>query len=141
MLRALPAAHPFPAVHRHRLAVVFFFFDFKNKGRTVMRPDEMIMFMDCAMRGVSKIKRLHPPPFEVIVQNVEDFLDEQGLQEHDDIDCDAFVVWFKKDMRRVACIDTSAKVRRCRAYSGRTSVTLPLMVPPACSRTSRSWAT
>lgn len=112
-LRASGAGHCSRICAPLATTVVFYFFDFKNKGRTVMRPDEMIMFMDCAMRGVSKVKRLEAPAFEVIVQNVEDFLDEQGLQEHDEIDCDTFVVWFKKDVRRVACIDTSAKVRPC----------------------------
>jgi len=98
-----------------------------------MRPDEMILFMLNAMKGISKVKHLQPPSFEVIVRTVEggtcvsvsqqhpafthatlcaDFLEEHQLQEHDDIECDMFIAWFKKDARRVAVIDTSKKVWR-----------------------------
>lgn len=45
-----------------------------------------------------------------IVNARADFLEENELGEHDDIECDVFIPWFKKDVRRVAVIDTSSKV-------------------------------
>jgi len=67
-----PLSHTSPStLSVASVAVAFYFFDFKNKGRKSMRPDELILFMDCAMKGVSKVKRLPPPPFDVIVQTCE----------------------------------------------------------------------
>lgn len=75
------------------VAVAFGMFDFENKGRSALRADEIIMFMNCSLRGLAKVptplhllrplplhtthmqrtqvKKLEEPPLEHYVMLVE----------------------------------------------------------------------
>ena len=84
----------------------------------------------------TQVKKLEEPPLEHYVMLVEgrakaadsawlqlclthlschpcgaDFLEDAQLQEDDDIPYETFLTWFKKDVRRVAVVDSDAKVR------------------------------
>lgn len=39
-------------------------FDFANKGKTTMNPDEIMLMIRCSMKGLCRVKAMEEPPEE-----------------------------------------------------------------------------